>query len=200
MGFQDIKTDGLSIDEIREKTNEYNRQYFGEGLFSISSNAPSQVERYKQAKKKYIESVNNEFYQYFEKFGWDRSENTMRANDEVSLTLDLEQNRLSFKKPGETRETVYSIKIGSSFKENIYYRFENLKYVHNYGTPTKAEDLKKELEELKAIVEYNDGLNGEYAFYLLVNKDYYNDPIGQGEYAKYDGIAQLLNEISEKEF
>ena len=198
MGFEDVNV-GLSIEEIQQKIHDYNIKYFGQEKWLISSTDVGQINDYKRAENKYCESLEKEFADYFKKFGWDKTGNTMRANDTVYVSLDMSNYRLSFEKPN-CQVVTYAVRIGSSFKENVNYKLENGKFTHIGGTPTKAEVLKKELDELKSIVEYNDGLNGEYSFHLLVNKEYYNDPIGQGEDVKYDGIVQLLDEISKEEF
>lgn len=102
MGFEDIKVDGLSVDNLKKEIEQYNNQYFGEsGLAYLNGNSKKgQLEKYNDAKKKYFEQQFAKVKEYFLSLKWDYTEKNdtriFRANEKVYVSYQYIQLNMSY--------------------------------------------------------------------------------------------------------
>jgi len=62
--------------------------------------------------------------------------------------------------------------------------------------------IKERLEEIKAVVEYNESLKGEYNFRVTVDKNASDSHryTCESEWVKYTSVMDVINEISNEYF
>ena len=205
MGFENVKVDGLSVEKLEKEIEIYNDKYFGKISFGMDNSPKGQYELYKDAEEKFLNEQTTLFKSFFRKLGWDETGNAMRANEIIYIKFEPKKQCLEFHN-GKMKK-VYSVKAGSDFKENPHFCIDTnshgwKRYTNIGGKPTRANDIKKQLDEIKEIVDYNDKLNRKYNFRLVVDKDAFNTQryISEIKEDVYNDIIQLLEEISEKEF
>lgn len=215
MGFEDIKIDGLTVTELKKETEQYNNIYFGEGFPYFGDSKKGQFDNYIEAKKKYLEQEFSKVKAYFLSLGWDYTENgdtrIFRANSEVSVSYCYNALNVYYTicfHNGNDVHKQYVIDLESDFTENPYYRYDTnskgygRKYVPIFGEATQPEEIKHRLEEIKAVVEHNDSLKGNYGFKIVVDKNSndYNRYEADIEWKEYNSVMDIINEISEEYF
>jgi hypothetical protein len=96
-----------------------------------------------------------------------------------------------------------NIVVESDFRENPFYKIDTKcgfrKYCPYGGIATKAEMLKKQLDQIKSIVEHNNSLKGKYNFRIECesNSDRYE---GDKQKKGYSSVMEIVNEISQTYF
>lgn len=211
MGFEDIKTDGLEVEKLREEIKRYNNIYFGEYDFSITSDGSKkgQLEKYNTAKKEFLAKEFDVVKKYFSSLKWDCTENRgiykVRASENIYLEYQYDGNCFIQFKNNDVHGT-YGIQIESDFKENPYYK-ENKnsrsfgdRYLPSGGEAVQPDMIKERLEEIKTVIEHNASLNGTYNFRIFVDKDgdNYNKYEGDIEWKQYNSVMDIFNEISKE--
>lgn len=212
MGFEDVKVDGLSVDNLKKETERYNEIYFGKVDYSFNGmGSKGQLGTYSDKLKEYTEKEFVSVKEYFASLGWDCTQKgsvyTARANSQIYVSYQYDGNCFIEFKNGDVQKT-YSIKIESDFKENPYYRLDtNSKgwgkgYAPSGGEATLPEMIKTRLDDIKAVIEYNDSLNGEYNFKIMVDKDgnNYNRYEREIEWKQYNSVMDIIKEISQEYF
>ena len=172
MGFEDIKVDGLSIDKLEKEIESYNDRYFGKINFGMDNSPKGQYELYKEAEKRFLDEQAKMFKAYFKKMGWDENGCTMRANDKIYMEFDSEKGYIQFY--NGTEKKTYGVKARSDFRDNPHFCIDTnshgwKRYTNIGGRPTRANDIKKQLEDIKEVMEFNEKLNGKYNFTILVS-------------------------------
>lgn len=161
---------------------------------------------------KYMEQQFAPVKKYFSALGWDYTEkyevHTFRANESVSVSYKYGDDCYIEFKNGDIRKT-YGIEIQSDFRENPYYGLDTSsrtmgsnQYVAKGGEATRPQMIKERLEEIKAVVEHNESLKGEYNFRVTVDKnasDSYRYTC-EIEWVKYTSVMDVINEISNEYF
>ena len=212
MGFEDIKTDGLSIDTLKKELEKYNKIYFGEDSFSLQKTVPTgQLKIYNKAKQEFLETQFNDVKSYFKTLKWDvikDNENYIaRANENVFIKFGYNPSCfIEFQNNDITKK--YTLEIESEFKENPYYVECN--DPHGWGTTyrakkveaTEASEIKKRLDEIKSVIEHNVSLKGAYNFRIMINENLseYCEYTVNVENKTYESIMDILKEISKKYF
>lgn len=217
MGFEDIKVDGLTVDNLKKEIEQFNNQYFGEsGLAYLNGNSKKgQLEKYTEAKKKYLEQEFSKVKEYFLSLRWDYTENgdnrTFRANSKVYVSYRYNPYNVYYTIDFNNENGVYkqyAVDLESDFKENPYYRLDTnskgygRKYSPIGGEATQPETIKQRLEEIKAVIEHNDSLKGKYNFKIVVDKESnnYHRYEADIERKEYSSIMDIIKEISEEYF
>lgn len=213
MGFEDVKTDGLLVEKLKDETKRYNKIYFGEGISLYNQHTTKgQLQKFTEAKMKYMEQQFAPVKKYFSVLGWDYTEkyevHTFRANESVSVSYKYGDDCYIEFKNGDIRKT-YGIEIQSDFRENTYYGLDTSsrtmgsnQYVAKGGEATRPQMIKERLEEIKAVVEYNESLKGEYNFRVTVDKNASDSHryTCESEWVKYTSVMDVINEISNEYF
>lgn len=215
MGFEDVKADGLSVDNLQKETERYNDIYFGKSslcdLFGTTKPIKGQLEKYNEAKMEFLKQEFNEVQKYFSSLErWEiREENniyTMRATSDIYIKYKYDNECYIEFKNHDIRKK-YAIDIESDFKENPYYALDtnskgwgDKKYAPRGGEFIQPDRIKKNLDEIKAVIAHNDSLNGEYNFKIMVDKDGYNYDRYEADikWIEYNSIMDIIREISEE--
>lgn len=205
MGFENVETDGLSINHLKEETKQILTDFFGD--ISFVDSKKGQYEIFKDAEDKFENQLWNEFVSYFRKFSqkWDIVDDTARADNRIYVKFNRERKFIKFSN-GKI-DMLYSYEIDSDFKENPHYMSDKnardwSRYRHKRVAPNDAKRLLEELNDIKEVLEFNKSLNGNYNFVIRVDKDANNTNryVSEIEYFKYKTISELLDEISNEYF
>ena len=213
MGFADVKVDGLIVEELKNETQKYNNIYFGEGIVPYNqSTQKGQLEKFEEAQRKYSEQQFAPVKNYFLSLKWDYKESngvhTFRANDSVSVSYKCDKEYYIEFRNGEVRKT-YGIEIQSDFQKNPYYSldtnsraFGGKRYQPKGGEATQPQMIKERLEEIKAVVEHNESLKGNYNFRIMVDKKggRYHAYESEIKWVAFDSVMDVINEISDEYF
>ena len=206
MGFQDVKVDGLSIENIKREINECNERFFGKVDY-FDHEKTGQKEFYDDEKNKFLDKQTKVFESYFGKMKWDKNELTMRANEKIYVKVDLKHEKLEFFNGSQKYN--FTIFVTSDFRNNPHYLPTPLlnskgRYEPIGGTPIKAEDLKKQLDDIKEALEFNEKLNGNYNFRLALKEielsAHYLFDYDDTKCVEYNNMTELLDYISDKYF
>lgn len=200
MGFDDIKTDGLSKDLIDREREALLNEYFG--VLSLdSSRSKGQYEKFEELKKAFIDMIQAEFIHYFEDRGWTKVDVqngiNMRANEKNNIILSLWSNEIFVNVNNERLK--YKFQIVSDFQKLGYYKKSDRGsgWTHRYercgGTPISLKVLQQELEEMKEIFKKNAELKQKYNFRLSI----YGDDKDE-ESVEYTSIKLFLEDLDKK--
>lgn len=199
MGFKDIKTDGLSKELIEKERKELLDRYFGTVSFGADS-IKGQFERFEELKSSYLDSIQSNFCEFFQSFGWsiDKQPDTLvaRANKNDNVLLSMYSYEIYFNITDSHLK--YKFQVLSDFQEIGYYIKSRNKFVDRYerrgGMPIDLERQNEELKEMRIIINENLKLNDNYNFRVFFAKE--NDEIS----GEYKNIKEFLDKVSDKYF